>query len=92
MTKKHCFTVGREGQTSLNILEKGSNDQTKYFLNKHGLESELSILDIGCASVNLRVYFLTCLFIKCLLVTLRNDHTACYYERRNKLRDGGSYA
>lgn len=48
MTEKYCFTVGNEGQASLNILEKSFNDQTQYFLNKHGLRSGLSILDIGC--------------------------------------------
>jgi cyclopropane fatty-acyl-phospholipid synthase-like methyltransferase len=48
MTEKYCFTVGNEGQASLNILEKSFNDQTQYFLKKHGLRSGLSILDIGC--------------------------------------------
>ena len=43
MTEKYCFTVGNEGQASLNILEKSFNDQTQYFLNKHGLRSGLSI-------------------------------------------------
>jgi SAM-dependent methyltransferase len=48
MTEKYCFTVSNEGQASLNILEKSFNDQTKYFLSKHGLKSGLSVLDIGC--------------------------------------------
>jgi len=48
MIEKYCFTVGSDWQKSLNILEKGFNDQTKYFLNKHGFKSELSVLDIGC--------------------------------------------
>lgn len=48
MTEKYCFTVGNEGQASLNILEKNFNEQTKYFLSKHDLKSGLSILDIGC--------------------------------------------
>jgi ubiquinone/menaquinone biosynthesis C-methylase UbiE len=48
MTEKYCFTVSEDGQKSLNILEKGFNDQTKYFLNKHGLKPGLSVLDIGC--------------------------------------------
>ena len=34
MTEKYCFTVGDDGQKSLDLLDITFNDQSKYFLNK----------------------------------------------------------
>ena len=48
MTEKYCFTVGEQGQESLGLLEKGFNEQTQYFLQKHGLKPGMKVLDIGC--------------------------------------------
>jgi ubiquinone/menaquinone biosynthesis C-methylase UbiE len=48
MTEKYCYTVGEEGQESLDLLEKGFNEQTQYFLQKHGLKPGMKVLDIGC--------------------------------------------
>lgn len=48
MVEEYCFTVGEEGQTSLELLDKLFNEQTKYFLSKHGLQQGMSVLDIGC--------------------------------------------
>lgn len=39
----------KKGQVkNVNILDKLFNDQTKFFLSKHGLRRGMSILDIGC--------------------------------------------
>lgn len=48
MIEKYCFTVGDDGQKSLDLLDITFNDQSKYFLNKHGLQQGMSVLDIGC--------------------------------------------
>jgi SAM-dependent methyltransferase len=48
MTEQYCYTVGEQGQESLNILEKSFNEQTEYFLRKHGLRAGMTVLDIGC--------------------------------------------
>jgi len=48
MTEKYCFTVSDDGQKSLDLLDITFNDQSKYFLNKHGLQQGMSVLDVGC--------------------------------------------
>ncbi len=50
MVEKYCFTVGEEGQQGLDLLDLVFGDQTKYFLERHGLKEGLSVLDIGCGS------------------------------------------
>ena len=39
MPEQYCFAIGKDGQKSFDILDQTFNDQTKYFLNKHGLKS-----------------------------------------------------
>lgn len=48
MTEKYCYSIGEKGQGSLGILEKSFNEQTEYFLKKHGVTSGMKVLDIGC--------------------------------------------
>jgi len=48
MSEKYCYTIGDEGQESLGLLEKCFNEQTEYFINKHGLSAGMRVLDIGC--------------------------------------------
>ncbi len=48
MTEKYCYSIGEQGQESLGILEKSFNEQTEYFLKKHGVTSGMKVLDIGC--------------------------------------------
>jgi ubiquinone/menaquinone biosynthesis C-methylase UbiE len=48
MTEKYCYSIGEQGQESLGILEKSFNEQTEYFLEKHGVTSGMKVLDIGC--------------------------------------------
>ncbi len=48
MSEKYCFTVGEEGQKSLGLLDITFNDQSQYFVKKHGLQQGMSVLDIGC--------------------------------------------
>jgi len=48
MTEKYCYSIGEKGQESLGILEKSFNEQTEYFLKKHGVTSGMKVLDIGC--------------------------------------------
>jgi len=48
MTEKYCYSVGEQGQESLGILEKIFNEQTEYFLRKHGVKPGMKVLDIGC--------------------------------------------
>jgi len=46
--EKYCYSIGEQGQESLGILEKSFNEQTEYFLKKHGVKSGMKVLDIGC--------------------------------------------
>ena len=48
MTEKYCYSIGEQGQESLGILEKSFNEQTEYFLKKHGVKPGMKVLDIGC--------------------------------------------
>jgi SAM-dependent methyltransferase len=48
VTEEYCFTIGAEGQKSLALLDITFNDQSQYFLKKHGLQQGMSVLDIGC--------------------------------------------
>lgn len=48
MTEEYCYSVGDKGQESLGILEKGFNEQTEYFLRRHGVGPGMRVLDIGC--------------------------------------------
>ena len=47
MTEKYYYSIGKQGQESLGILEKSFNAQTEYFLKKHGVKSGIKVLDIG---------------------------------------------
>ena len=53
MTEEYCFTIGENGQESLDIIEKTFNPQTEYFLKKHGLKAGMKVLDIGCGLGNM---------------------------------------
>ena len=48
MTEKYCFTISEQGQEGLGILEKTFNEQTAYFLKKHGIQPGMKVLEIGC--------------------------------------------
>ena len=57
MDEKYCFAIGKDGQQSLDILDSTFNNQTKYFLKKHGLSSGMKVLDIFCLT-RIKVYYL----------------------------------